>query len=76
MRALYMPPPSCDNGISPTGSRTREATTRPTSARPSSTPGKIATELLDSAAEGPGKEAARKAYAAEAIPTGAIADAV
>ena len=39
-------------------------------------PGKIATELLNSAAEGPGKEAARKAYAAEAIPAGAIADAV
>ena len=39
-------------------------------------PGKIATGLLDSAAEGPGKEAAKKAYASEAISAGAIADAV
>lgn len=39
-------------------------------------PGKIATNLLDSAADGPGKEMAKQAYAAEAIPADAIASAV
>lgn len=39
-------------------------------------PGKIATNLLDTAAEGPGKEMAKQAYAAEAIPADAIASAV
>lgn len=39
-------------------------------------PGKIATNLLDGCAEGPGKEMAKQAYAAEAISPDAIANAV